>query len=234
MEFGARFGRRGIGAATRATPRTPRPAQESAEPSAAYDELLLVARAKFRGDDAQSRDGPQAGAAAEPRALTDDEAISAFVGPNWRAYRKLWLAMRGAPRLTSSPSLSAALFAGVWLVYRKQYAAGVGFIALQALLGVYVAPLTPVAQLLVAAFLGRYGKSIVLIDGVAKLETVRKMSLPPGAALENLSRAGGVSPLAATLALVALAALMASSAASIFEAVQAPAALLGGVLNALP
>ena len=120
------------------------------------------------------------------------------------------------------------------LVYRKQYAAGAGFIALQALLGVYVAPLAPVAQLLAASFLGRYGKSIVLIDGVAKLEAVRKMSLPAGAALEDMRRAGGVNPLAAALALAALVALMAYRAAAIVEAVQAPAALLGGVLNALP
>ena len=93
------------------------------------------------------RDEPLAPPAAAPRALTDEEAISAFIGPNWRAYRKLWLAMRGAPRLTSSSSLSAALFAGVWLVYRKQYVAGAGFITLQALLSLYIAPLTPVAQL---------------------------------------------------------------------------------------
>jgi hypothetical protein len=230
MEVGARFGRRGIGGKPHGAPRTPRPAEESA----AYNELLLVAREKFRGDDAQSRDRPQALAAAEPHTLTDDEAISAYIGPNWRAYRKLWLAMRGAPRLTASPSLSAALFAGMWLVYRKQYVAGAGFITLQALLSVYVAPLTPVAQLLAAAFLGRYGKSMVLMDGVSKLETVRKASLPPGAALKDLSRAGGVNPLAAALALVALVALTASRAASIVEAVQAPAALLGGVLNALP
>ena len=230
-----RLERHSVGAGFRAEPpAAPRPAQKSTEPSAAYNELLLIARAKFRGDDAESRDRPQARAAAEPRAVTDDEAISAFIGPSWRAYRKLWLAMRGAPRLTASRSLSAALFAGVWLVYRKQYAAGAGFITLQALLSVYVAPLTPVAQLLAAAFLGRYGKSIVLMDGVAKLEAVRKTSLPPGAALEDLRRAGGVNPLAAALALVALAALMASRAASIVEAVQAPAALLGGVLNALP
>ena len=43
-----------------------------------------------------------------------------------------------------------------------------------------------------------------------------------------------MNPLAAALALVAFAALMASRAASIVEAVQAPAALLGGVLNSLP
>jgi hypothetical protein len=43
-----------------------------------------------------------------------------------------------------------------------------------------------------------------------------------------------VNPLAAALALLAFAALMAFRAVSILEAVQAPAALLGGVVNTLP
>ena len=177
MEVGANFGRRGVGAEPRAAPQ-PRAREKSTEPSAAYNELLAcrareISRQRMRSPVTALRPGPPPSRAR----LTDDEAISAFIGPNWRAYRKLWLAMRGAPRLTSSPSLSAALFAGVWLVYRKQYVAGAGFITLQALLSVYVAPLTPVAQLLIAAFLGRYGKSIVLIDGLAKLEEVRKSSL---------------------------------------------------------
>ena len=189
MQVEANFGRRGLGAEPRAASPTPRP-RDPAETSAAYNELLLVARAKFRRKDAEPADEPQPQPAAEPRALTDEEAIGAFIGPNWRAYRKLWLAMRGAPRLTSSSSLSAALFAGVWLVYRKQYVAGAGFIALQALLGVYVAPLTPVAQLAIAAFLGRYGKSMVLIDGLAKVEEACKLSAAPQAALMYYHHAG--------------------------------------------
>lgn len=43
-----------------------------------------------------------------------------------------------------------------------------------------------------------------------------------------------MNPIAAALALLAFAALMAFRAMSIVDAVQAPAALLGGVLNSPP
>ena len=88
---------------------------------------------------------------------------------------------------------------------------------------------------LTAAFLGRYGKSVVLIDGLAKVEEARKTSLRRRGRRSKIGAAPGeVNPLAAALALLAFGALMALCAVSIVEAVQAPAALLGGVLNSLP
>jgi len=203
--------------------------QARAEASALYDEVRLAARAAFRARAADLSDAEPPSLGDVVRPLNDEEALRAFVGVNWGGYRALFLAMQSAPRLHMRGSLLITLFSGVWLLYRKQYVLGVGVLVAQALFAAFAGPFAPLAHLAVAAFVGAYGKSIVLKRGFALAA-----ALPRETALRQLRRAGGVNLPAAALGMVLLGAMLTQRVAETIEIATAPASMLANVVRMLP
>jgi len=62
-----------------------------------------------------------------------------------------------------------------------------------------------VFDVLVAAFLGRYGKSIVLLEGISKIESIRAAGPTPEIAAIRIGGAGGGNFIAAILGALLLA-----------------------------
>lgn len=188
------FGKRGA--------RGPRPAP-AAPPreSQAYLEMAAAARAAFRES---ARDDVDAPSAARPE-TGEDADIRAFVGPNWRFYQPLWAKMKGAPGLRAGRCWSAAAFAGVWLLYRKQYRLGAFILALQVASTYAALEWSPLFDLALAAFLGRYGKSIVLTSGVSRIEKIRAQGLSPEITTIRIAGAGGINSVAPLLGAILLA-----------------------------
>ena len=118
--------------------------------------------------------------------------MRAFIGPNWRAFERLWRRDRPRPRLRSSLGVGPVLFGAAWLVYRKRYLLGFGFVGAE--MGTaFLAPIFAlVISLILRVFVGRYGRSIVLKAGAAEVARVRSSGAPADAQLRQLRRAGGV------------------------------------------
>jgi hypothetical protein len=167
-------------------------------PSAAYLEVAAAAREAFlREPEARYEDAR--GLASASAESADDLDMRAYIGSNWRAYRPLWLKMKTAPGLRPSRSIAAALLTSIWLLYRKQYR--LGAVILAALLAMTWAALewSPVFDVVVAVFLGRYGKSIVVLKGISKIESIRAAAPTPKIAAMRIGGAGGSNFIAAIL-----------------------------------
>ena len=181
----------------------PPPAVSRSEPTAAYLELAAAARATFRERGAPDLESPGFRPAAAD--FAEDADMAAYIGSNWRAYRPLWLTMKPAPGLRPGHSLAAALFTGVWLLYRKQYLLGGAILAAQTAMTWFDLGWSPVFDLVLAAFFGRYGKSIVLLRGISTIERVRADGPAPDIAAIRIGGAGGGNPIAAMLGALLLA-----------------------------
>jgi hypothetical protein len=137
-------------------------------------------------------------------AYFDDEAdMRRYIGPNWPKYRDLWLAMKGAPAYVPSRCYAAAVLTSLWLLYRKRYALAFGVMALQLIVTFTLLDFGGLIDLAIALVLGRYGKSIVVRDGLAAIARIRGAT---GAADDDgysrIVRAGGtniVAPIAGAL-----------------------------------
>jgi hypothetical protein len=189
---GVVFGKRGAPAG-----RAPPPRREV--PSETFLAASEAARAAFvRGD---SGSGPEAAPTpAGPAAALDEEAdMRRFIGANWAGYRHLYFAMKDAPGLAPSPSLAAAAFSSLWLLYRKRYALGLMVLALQ-FGGGYAAPDWGALIDLAAAFVfGRYGKAMVVRAGLAAVARIRGERDAPEEARQRIARAGGTTIVAPIL-----------------------------------
>ncbi len=175
------FGKRGA-----RTVGPPPPAPAPAQVSAAYLETAAAARAAFRDGDPLGADEPSGPALAEP---SEEAGMRDYIGANWRRYRPLWLEMKGAPGLKRSRSLAAGVFASLWLLYRKQYRIGAAILAAQAAMTYEAAAWSPVFDLAVAAFLARYGKSIVVLGAMAANDRIRSAGLSPDIAAIRIAGA---------------------------------------------
>jgi hypothetical protein len=146
-------------------------------------------------------------------AYIDDEAdMRRYIGPNWPKYRNLWLVMKDVPTLVPSRCYAAAAFSSLWLLYRKRYALAFGVMALQLVVTFALPDFGGLIDLAVALILGRYGKSIVVRDGLVAIARIRAAT---GAADDDsysrIVRAGGtniVAPIAGALIAAALIAGM--------------------------
>jgi hypothetical protein len=221
------FGRRGARTALSGS-AAPRVRAEAGAPSYAYLKVAEAARAAFSGEDAPAE---AFGAPAGPALAPNDAAMRVFVGAHWSSYSELWRTMADAPKLRASAPFSAAVLTGVWLIYRKQYIMGVALLALEALLASYDLNYGLFVHLAAAAFLGRFGKSIVLLAGVSAIANAER--LDGAAKLDAVRAAGGTSLPAAALAFTA------ASAFAVVALRLAPpepdaAGLLRNVLDALP
>jgi hypothetical protein len=176
----------------------------SAEPSGAYAEIARVARSAFHAP-LSPLDAIEA---AEPIVLEidDEEAMRAYVGPNWGAYKRLWRRMREAPGFFPAFGLGPALFGGVWLIFRKLYVIGFSVVAIETTLAAYAVFYAPFAALIFRVLIGRYGKALVLIEGANAMARVVTEEPEPSARLYRLSKEGGVAWMTATLTLLALVA----------------------------
>jgi len=182
------FGKRGV--AAKAAP----PRREA--PSEAFLAASEAARSAFRrgGSD---RDWAAEPAPEESPAPRDEEAdMRRYIGANWPRYRDLWLKLKDAPALAPSRCFAAAAFTGLWLLYRRRTALALGVIALQ-FGGAYAAPyFGALIDLAVALFFGRYGKSMVVNDGLAAIARIRGESGAAADADVRIARAGGTSLIA--------------------------------------
>ncbi len=197
-------------------------------PSEAFLAASEAARAAFlRGDSGLESDAEPAPAG--PSASRDEEAdMRRYIGANWPGYRDLWLAMKDAPALAPSRCVAAAAFSSLWLLYRKRYGLGLMVMALQ-FGGAYAAPdFGALIDLAIALIFGRYGKAIVVRDGLAVIAGIRGEHGAADDARIRIARAGGtnvIAPIAG--ALLACWLLFAASG----EAAGDGGALLGALLR---
>jgi hypothetical protein len=129
-------------------------------------------------------------------AFPAEDDMRIYIGPNWGKYRSLWSEMKSAPSLKASASLAAAVFNSLWLLYRKQYWVGAAILAAQLAMTYQDEVWATMFDVAVAVFLGRYGKSVVLMGGAAAIAGVRSAGLSPEIAAIRLIRAGGISVIA--------------------------------------
>jgi hypothetical protein len=183
------FGMRG------APVRRTAPARREA-PSAAFLAVSEAARAAMLPGGADAERGGEPTASGRSAARDEEADIRRFVGANWQGYRALWLAMKDAPTLAPSRSYPAAAFTFLWLLYRRRYGLALTVMALQ--FGVaFAAPLFAAPlDLVVALFFGRYGKALVVRDGLAAIARIRGERNVGDDAELNIARAGGTSVLA--------------------------------------
>ncbi len=189
------FGKRGV-------PIVAPPPRMPALGSAAYLETIAAARAAYRDGAPFVADEPTRPAAAE---ASDEAGMRDYFGSNWRRYRPLWLEMKGAPGLKPSRSLAAAVFSSLWLLYRKQYRVGAAILAAQAAMTYGAVEWSAVFDLAVAAFLARYGKSIVVLGAMAAIDRIRSAGLSRDITAIRIAGAGGVSLIAPIVGALALA-----------------------------
>jgi hypothetical protein len=141
----------------------------------------------------------------------DDEAdMRRYIGPNWPKYRDVWLAMKGEPSLVPSRSLAAAIFTSLWLLYRKRYMLALAVMALQVVAAFGLLDLGGLIDLAIAVILGRYGKSIVVRDGVAAIATIRSVTGAEDDVYLQIVRAGGTNIIAPIVGASLVSALVAS------------------------
>jgi hypothetical protein len=207
----------------------------SFEPSGAYTEIARAARTAFQAPisalEAVEVEAPV------HLAIDDEEAMRAFIGPNWNAYRRLWRRMRKAPGFTPAFGLGPALFGGLWLIFRKRLITGFSVLAIEVTLAAYAPLLASVAALIFRFGIAYYGKSMVLMAGAEAMARVAAEEPSPSAGLYRLSKEGGVAWLTATLtflALVATAGFELHQNPELTERAFDAAAMLANVRNALP
>jgi hypothetical protein len=214
------FGKRGA-PAQRAAPRREKP-------SPAFLAASEAARAAFLRGDLDSAADVEPAPAAGPARFDEEADMRRFIGANWTGYRELWRKMKDAPDLAPSRSYGAAAFTGLWLLYRKRYALGFLTMALQFGATFNAPEIGALVDLALAFFFGRYGKAIVVRDGLA---AIAKLKGECGAADDidvRIVRAGGttlVAPIAG--ALLASWLLIAASGEAAGEGGAILAALLG-------
>jgi hypothetical protein len=214
------FGKRGGPA------KNPPPGREA--PSQAFLAASEAARAAFLRGDWDREPDAEPGPAARPAARDDEADMRRFVGANWPGYRDVWLAMKDAAGLAPSRSLAAAAFTGLWLLYRKRYALGLMVMALQFGVTIVMPGFGALIDLALALAFGRYGKAIVVRDGLAAIAAIRGEGGAADEASLRIARAGGTSLLAPIAgALVALWLVFAASG----EAAGDAGALLGALLG---
>lgn len=161
--------------------------------SPAYLELVAAARA---GAALADDDAPISG-----RANREGGDMSLFIGSNWRTYRRLWADLEGAPRLRKSRCWAGGAFTSSWLLYRKQYLLGGALLAAQ-LGALYLDSwLSTGFDFLSVFFVGRYGKSIVLMSGYHAVVGIRALGLTPEASEQRIRETGGVNGFAFVAAL---------------------------------
>ncbi len=198
-----------------------------------FDEIAEAARAAFRRrHDPDLADDDEFGGA--QRVCAEDDALRAFVGANWRAYARLWRDMRATAGLCARFSWVAALAPGVWLLYRKQWLYGAIVLALQAFAAQSRFVLAPAVEIVLATYVGFYGRALVLSAGRRRWDAERRNPGSPAELWRRMARAGGVSVAGAMLGLVALSALTIQQELETVQIVLAPAAMLGAVVHALP
>lgn len=152
----------------------------------------MAARAAFRGSQKPEPSFEPAVPAGPQRPLDDEEAMRAFIGPNWRSYQRLWNRDRLNPRFRSSLGLGPMLLGATWLIFRKRYLLGFVFVAAEATTA-YLAPLfTLIVSLMLRGIVGRYGKSLVLKAGAQAIERERRGDGATNLRLQRLREAGGV------------------------------------------
>ncbi|MGO9740322.1 MAG: hypothetical protein ACLPN5_02175 [Roseiarcus sp.] len=198
-----------------------------------FDEIAEAARAAFRRrHDPDLADDDEFGGA--QRVCAEDDALRAFVGANWGAYAGLWRDMRATAGFCARFSWVAALAPGVWLLYRKQWLYGAIVLALQAFAAQSRFVLAPAVEVVLATYVGFYGRALVLSAGRRLWEAERRNPGSPAGLRRTMERAGGVSVAGGMLGLVALSALTIQQTLETAQAVLAPAAILGAVVHALP
>lgn len=204
MNASPTFGRRGQGAvraATRPEPAAaPAPARaDNARPRATMADLLA------RNPDDTTPLIPLADPAAPPPVAASEAHMALAIGPNWEAYRALWLDMPGRPVLRPAFSAAAFFLQGLWLLYRRQYAAFFGLVALTTAV-LFVAPDFGVSALVfnsgVALALGFFGKSLVLIRACNVVLDNTGAGLSRADSAARIARQGGVDRLSPIVALL--------------------------------
>ena len=207
MNSAPTFGRRGQGA-VRSAPR-PAPAAAPAAvglrrdpPRATMADLLA------RNPDDTTPLIPLADPADPPPVAASEAHMALAIGPNWEAWRALWLDMPGRPALRPAFSPAAFFFQGLWLLYRRQYAAFFGLVALLTAV-LFVAPDFRVSALVfnagVALALGFFGKSLVLIRACNIVLDNRGAGQSRSEAAARIARQGGVDRLSPIVALLFVA-----------------------------
>lgn len=197
------FGRRGVQNKTPAPIRLPGPQTPPAAARVTYAQLLEA------GDDDAVSATPHAGNRPwEGRGRADDRLMERFIGPNWPSYQNLWRAMKdgGAPR----PSFSYHAFSlsSLWLFYRRLY--GPAFVVLGCELAITRLPVgySSVCTLLLALFVGVFGKSLVIRRGMRTMDDVEREDLSSSEATLQMERKGGTRLLAPLVVAVSLACVL--------------------------
>ena len=229
------FGRRGEKSAPSLGPAAVEALPAAAVmPSAVHDQIAAAARAAFKErNGGEPRFEPFA-PTIPPRVLDDEEAMRAYIGPNWGAYQALWERDHLRPGLRASLGLGPMLFGATWLIYRKRFLLGLVFVAAEATTA-YFAPLFAILiGLMLRVVVGRYGKSLVLKAGAGEIAREQSSGAATGLRLRRLRRAGGVTLWLPILLMLGEAWLALHQAQGLkapdFEA----AGILGAVQNALP
>lgn len=194
------FGRRGASGARRPSATAPRPAAAAPEAPRATMADLLARTAEDSTPLIALRDP-----AAPQAAQFDETDIATAVGPNWEAYRLLWLDMASRPALRPGFAIAPLLLQGLWLLYRRQYAAFFGLVALTT--GVlFIAPDFRISALVffagVALTLGFFGRSLVLLKACHVVAEAQAAGLGRAETEARIARRGGVdriSPIVAML-----------------------------------
>ena len=102
----------------------------------------------------------------------------------------------GRGGLAPSRSFAAAAFTGLWLLYRKRYALGLMVMALQFGVTIAMPEFGALIDLALALAFGRYGKAIVVRDGLAAIAAARGEGGAADDASLRIARAGGTSLIA--------------------------------------
>lgn len=180
--------------------RAPRARHAAAAPRATMADLLA------RTSDDTTPLIVLADPAAPPPVAVSEDDMALAIGPNWDvSYRALWSDMAGRVTLRPAFSLAAALLQGLWLLYRRQYAAFFGLVALTTAV-LFVAPDFRISALVftaaVALALGFFGKSLVLIRA-SNVVLDALATGQPGAEIDaRIRRYGGVDRLSPIVALL--------------------------------
>jgi hypothetical protein len=228
------FGRRGGNASPGPQADARKAPKTASAPSQIQEEIAAAARAAFQSGHAREARFEFEAPIVAARALDDEEAMRAFIGPQWRAYQALWERDRLEPRLRSSLGLGPMLFGATWLVYRKQYLLGFGCAAAEAATAFLSPFLTLALGLLLRSIIGRYGKSLVMKAGAAAIAREKTFSDAANERLRRLRIAGGVTLWLPILLILGETWLALYRTPSLDPARFDPADLLAKVQHALP
>lgn len=168
----------------------------------------MAYRTAFSAPPAFGRRGASPRLALQPaQALDDSELFSLFVGPNagkFEATRDKIHAAGGKNRMVRSWSWPAFLVPQIWLLYRKQWGMALAVTVLPMLFA-YLIGSRGASGLTIAILMGMWGRSLYVMAAEQRIAKIGALGLGAAETRERVSRAGGVSRVAAIIGSIVLA-----------------------------